>query len=293
MLLLSLALLIHPVDTVAVRDIKVGDGEILRTTAMGNGRPVVLIPGIFGGAFSYRKITGPLVAQGYRTIVVEPLGYGWSSHPKKADYSYQAQSRRVAHTLEQMKVSGALLVTLASAAGIGFRLATDRPDLIRGFLSIDGGPQETPGNPEMKRLFRFGIWPIKLMMDPVRARHDLKDELTTNSGDPSWVTDDVVRQYAEGHIADLDGSLDALHQMSKVNEPDSLAERLNRCPVPVTLMVGQAPHRLPVQPEEVDLLRRQVRRFSLEQVPGAGQYIQEEKPEAVLSAIDRLDRIAR
>ena len=129
MLLLSLALplLFGTADSVAVRDIRVADGETLRTTTMGQGRPVVLIPGLFGGAFSYRKITEPLAQQGFRTIVIEPLGYGSSSHPKKADYSYLAQSKRVARTLEQMGVRGALLVTQATAAGIGFRLAIDRP----------------------------------------------------------------------------------------------------------------------------------------------------------------------
>jgi pimeloyl-ACP methyl ester carboxylesterase len=101
MLLLSLALLAAPalppdwVDSVAVRDIKVAEGETLRTTSLGSGKPVVLIPGLFGGAYSYRKITEPLVAQGYRAVVVEPLGYGWSSHPKKADYSLDAQAQRV------------------------------------------------------------------------------------------------------------------------------------------------------------------------------------------------------
>jgi len=61
--LISLAVLTAPVDSIAVRDIQVAKGETLRTTSMGSGKPVVLIPGLFGGAYSYRKITGPLVAQ--------------------------------------------------------------------------------------------------------------------------------------------------------------------------------------------------------------------------------------
>src|SRR4051794_14356874 len=158
MLLLSLALLVTPLDSVAVavRDIRVADGETLRITDMGKGRPVVLIPGLFGGAYSYRKITGPLVAQGYRAIVVEPLGYGWSSHPKKADYSLDAQTERVARTLEQMGIKRALLVAHANGAGIGFRLAVKRPDLVRGYLSIDGPPAETAATPELKRAFTLG-----------------------------------------------------------------------------------------------------------------------------------------
>jgi pimeloyl-ACP methyl ester carboxylesterase len=290
--LLSLALLTPRADSVAVRDIQVAQGETLRTTTSGSGRPVVLIPGIFGGAFSYRKVTGPLAARGYRTTVVEPLGFGASSHPKKADYSFDAQSRRVAHTLEQMGIKHALLIGQGSGAGIAFRLATDRPDLVRGLLSIDGGPAETPATPEMKRLFKLGIWPLKLMMDPPRARHELRDELTSNSGDTTWVTDQVVQRYAQGQIDDIHGSLDALHQMSKVKEGDSLVDRLHHCTVPVLLLVGDAPHRIQVPAEEVDLLHQKLSRFSAERVPGAGQYIQEEQPQVVVGALARLDRLA-
>src|SRR5687767_11042340 len=123
MFLLILALLTAPADSIVVRDIEVARGETLRTTSVGTGQPVVLIPGIFGGAFGSRKIIGPLVARGYRTIVVEPLGYGSSSHPKNADYSFTAQTERVARTLDRLGVKRALFVAQSSGAAIGFRLA--------------------------------------------------------------------------------------------------------------------------------------------------------------------------
>jgi pimeloyl-ACP methyl ester carboxylesterase len=293
MLVLSLALLITPVDSIAVRDVQVAKGETLRTTSLGTGQPVVLIPGLFGGAYSYRKVTGPLVAQGFRAIVVEPLGYGSSSHPKKADYSLDAQAERVARTLEQMGVKRALLVAHATGAGIAFRLAVQRPDLIRGFLSIDGGPAESAATPEMKRLFKVGALPVKLMMDPSRARHEMREELTSNSGDNRWITDDVVAGYTAGQIADLNGSIDALHQMSKAKENGSLADRLNQCTVPVVLLRGAAPHRVEVPAEQRTMLQQKLRRFSVEDVPGAGQYIQEEQPAVVVAAVKRLDGVAR
>ncbi|HYF39624.1 MAG TPA: alpha/beta fold hydrolase, partial [Gemmatimonadales bacterium] len=152
-------------DTAAVRDVEVADGETLRVTTLGVGKPIVLIPGLFGGAYSFRKITGQLAAQGFRTVVVEPLGYGASSRPRKADYSLSAQARRVARTLEQMKIGGALVVAHANSGGIGFRLAVERPDLVRGLLSIDSGPEESAATAELKRVFRFGAFPVKLMMD--------------------------------------------------------------------------------------------------------------------------------
>src|SRR4051812_1621494 len=149
--LLSLAVLAAPVDSIAVRDIQVAKGETLRTTTMGSGKPVVLIPGLFGGAYSYRKITGPLVARGYQTIVVEPLGYGASSHPKKADYSLDAQADRVARTLDHLGIRRALLISHANGSGIGFRLAVGRPDLGPGVPSHAGGPAGTAGAAGVKR----------------------------------------------------------------------------------------------------------------------------------------------
>ena len=102
--------LLGPSDTAVVRDIPVSQGEVLRTTSFGSGRPVVLIPGLFGAAFGYRKIVGPLVEQGYRAIVIEPLGFGWSSHPRRANYSLSAQTARVAAVLDSLEIRKALIV---------------------------------------------------------------------------------------------------------------------------------------------------------------------------------------
>ncbi|HSB52824.1 MAG TPA: hypothetical protein VLD58_00635, partial [Gemmatimonadales bacterium] len=55
-LALTLTLLGLPDTATVVRDIPVARGEFLRTTSVGGGRPVVLIPGLFGAAFGYRRI---------------------------------------------------------------------------------------------------------------------------------------------------------------------------------------------------------------------------------------------
>jgi len=270
MLLLSLALLTLPVDSAVVRDIKVADGETLRTTSVGTGQPIVLIPGIFGGAFGYRKITGALVAQGYRTIVIEPLGYGFSSHPKDADYSFGAQSDRVARTLDQLSIKRALVVAQSSGAAIAFRLAVKRPDLVRGLLSIDGGPAESAATPGMKKAFKFGGGLVKLTMDESRLRHEVRREIVKNSGDTSWVTDAVIRSYTAGQTADLGGSIDAFHEMAKSKENTSLADRLQHCLAPVLLLVGTVDHPSGVPDEQRQLLKTKLRAFNTETVRGGG-----------------------
>ncbi len=293
MLLLALTLLTAPLDSAVVQNIEVAKGETLRITSLGSGRPVVLIPGIFGAAFGYRKITAPLVARGYRTIVIEPLGYGWSSHPKNADYSFTAQTRRIAQALDRLGIKQALFVAQSSGAGIAFRLTVDRPDLVRGLLSIDGGPAESAATPGLKKAFKLGGFAAKLAVDESKLRHDVRKEIIKNSGDTTWVTAAVIRNYTAGQTADLDGSIDAFHKMAKSKESVSLTDRLHQCAVPVRLLVGTKSHPSEVTEEQRDLLEEKVPDFETESVRGAGQYIQEEQPAVVLAAVARLEQAAR
>jgi pimeloyl-ACP methyl ester carboxylesterase len=293
MFLLTLALLAGPADNAVVRDIEVAPGETLRTTTVGAGQPVVLIPGLFGAAFGYRAIVQPLIARGYRCIVIEPLGYGWSSHPKNADYSFTAQTLRVGAALDSLGVTRALFVAQSSAASIALRLAVARPELVRGLLAIDGGPSESAATPGMKKAFKLGGFAVKLALDESKLRHDVRREIVRNSGDTTWVTDAVIRQYTAGQVADMHGSIDAFHQMSKAKESDSLADRLSQYDGPVLLLVGTVPHPAEVSQEQRELLRDRLPNFRSDSVPGSGQYINEEQPAVVVAAVKALDEASR
>jgi pimeloyl-ACP methyl ester carboxylesterase len=291
MILFTLAF-VASLDSGVVRQIEVAPGESLHTTQIGSGEPVVLIPGIFGGAYGYRKITGPLVQRGYRCIIIEPLGYGRSSHPAKADYSFTAQTRRVSQVLTELRVEDALFIANSTGASIALRLAVSHPELVRGILSISGGPAESAATPGMKKAFRMGSFLTKLAVDESKLRHDVRKEIVKNSGDTTWVTPRVIREYTAGQAMDVDGSIDAFRSMSKAKETGSLEDQLDDIRVPVRLLVGGVPHPSGVKQDERELLEEKIPDFSLQSVPGAGQYVQEEQPEAVLKALGDLDRAA-
>src|SRR5688572_7949224 len=83
------------------RLLRLSPAEALRITDDGPGdRAVVLIPGLFGSAFSYRHVAVRLQVEGYRVVVVEPLGVGGSSRPSDADYSLTAQADRIADAMQ-------------------------------------------------------------------------------------------------------------------------------------------------------------------------------------------------
>jgi len=281
----TLALLIA-LDTNVVRDVTVAPGETLRTTSTGSGQPVVFVTGIFGGAFGFRNVIGPLSEHGYRCIVIEPLGYGWSSHPSKADYSYAAQADRIGGVMDSLGVVGALVVAQSSGAAIAYRLTYRRPELVRGLVSIDGGPAESAGTPGLRRALRFGGFLTKLFVGAGTLRSKVRHDLIENSGDTSWVTDSVVREYTAGQAADVHGAIDALRKISKSNEPESLRARLHESLVPVRLLFGTAPHPSGIKPEEVELLRTELPDFAIDSVQGSGQYVHEEQPHAVITAVE-------
>jgi pimeloyl-ACP methyl ester carboxylesterase len=287
---LMLALAVPP-DTLIVRDVAVAAGETVRTTTCGSGRPVVLIPGLFGAAFGYRKIVPQLCRLGYRATVVEPLGFGWSSHPRRADYSLSAQTVRVASALDSLAVTGALIVAHSTGASMAFRLAYRRPDLVEGILSIDGGPAETAASPGLRRAMRFGGLLTKAFLEPDDFRSRVRREMVANSGHTTWITQTVVDGYTAGATADLSGAIDGWQGMAKAKESESLRAHLAECKVPVRLLIGSVPHQSSVGAEEVQLLRRVLPDFKVERVVGSGQYVHEERPRAVLAALKRLDAV--
>ena len=287
-MLIAMLSVVALLDSSGVRNVQVGPGEILRTTTIGSGRTVVLIPGIFGGAFGFRRITGPLVEQGYRCIVIEPLGFGWSSHPSQADYSFAAQADRIGQVLDSLGASGVLVIAQSTGAAIAYRLGYRRPDLVRGILSIGGGPAETAATPGLKHALRFGGFLTKLFVGPGTIRSRVRHDLIENSGDTSWVTPEVVDEYTAGQAADVHGTIDGLRRMSKSTEPESLRERLHESRIPIRLLHGTFPHPSSIKPEEIELLRSQLLDFEVDTVPGAGQYLGEERPESVVDALQRL-----
>ncbi|OLB15060.1 MAG: hypothetical protein AUH12_09155 [Gemmatimonadetes bacterium 13_2_20CM_69_8] len=261
--------------------------ESLEVETSGVGQPVVLIPGLFGSEFGFRTLVPLLNAAGYRTIVIEPLGIGSSARPPRADYSLTAQADRIAGVLDSLSVRQAVVIAHSIGGSEGFRLAYRRPDLVRGLVSIEGGPTEAAVTPTFKRALRFAPW-IKLFGGIKLVRRKVRSMLLASSGDSTWVTDEVVLGYTAGAARNLDATLKAYLGMANAREPEKLWPHLADVRCPVRLLVGGAPHDGDVNAEEIRLLQRTVASFALDSVPGAGHFIYEEQPQAVIAALARL-----
>lgn len=264
--------------------VAVAPGESLRVTEVGDGEPVVLIPGLFGSAFGFRQVLPLLAEAGYRTVVVEPLGIGGSSKPRGADYSLTAQSDRLARVLASLNLPPAAVVAHAVGASIALRLAYRHPERVGVVVSLDGGPAENAATPGLRRAMFFAPL-IRLFGGVKRIRGTVRNTLVSRSADASWVTEAVVDGYMEAAARDLGGTLTAYQGMSRSKEAESLGAHLAQIRCPVFLVRGSVLHEGGPSPEEVTLLRRQIHCFAIDEVPGLGHFIFEERPAVFVAAL--------
>ncbi len=276
-----------PAQPTRAMNIRVAPAEALHVELTGSGEAVVIVPGLFGSSFGFRKIVGPIAAEGHRVIVVEPLGVGASARPKMADYSLEAQARRVGAVLDSLHVASATFVAHNVGSSVVLRLALARPALVRALVSIEGGVAESAGTPGLRRALSLAGFLGHFGLESV-AIGKMRSKFRDSSGDPSWITDPVMAGYMAPLKDEYQQAITAYKAMASAPERQALAPRLSRLHLPVVLLIGTAEHDGGVGPDELGIMRSRISGLSIVPVPGAGHWIQEERPQAVIEAVRRL-----
>jgi 2-hydroxy-6-oxonona-2,4-dienedioate hydrolase len=281
LLVLGLAQAVAAAQT--TRLLEIAPGERLRVVEAGQGEPVLLVPGMFGSAFGYRKLTDQLAEAGYRVLVVEPLGLGGSDKPPRADYSLTAQADRLAAAMESLQVDRAVVVAHAVGASMAFRLALRHPERVKAIVSLDGGPTEVAATPGFRRAMRFSF--LIRLAGVGRLRGIVRSTLVERSADPAWVTEEIVEGYMGEGSHNLPATLAAFGQIAKAREPQALQPRLSELRCPVRLVMGTATRKGGISEEEIGILQAGLASFSIERVPEAGHFVFEEAPQKVVAAV--------
>jgi 3-oxoadipate enol-lactonase len=284
---LLLALLGPAEPTTRVFMLGVNENIHVTSYVGGNASTVVIVPGLLGGAYGFRQIAPQLAANGHQVIIIDVLGAGSSSKPTRADYSLTTQSRRLETVLDSLGVRDAVLVAQALGGSITYRLAARRPDLVKTIVGIDAGASEEAATSGIRKAMKFSTV-IKIFGAKRILVGKVKDGLIDASVDPAWVTKDVIDQYTAPYRQDAGQMLKVLQSMADSKEPEPLVPVLPSIKTPVLLLVGTGEKAL--APEKIEVLRTGLPNFTLRRVEGAGQFINEEKPDAVLAAIAEVAR---
>jgi pimeloyl-ACP methyl ester carboxylesterase len=285
-MLLALSLLVA-LDSAVVRTVTTAPAESLRVTISGTGTPVVIVPGLSGSAFAFRKVIPPLAQDGLQVIVIELLGVGGSSRPSKADYSMTSQADRLAAVMDSLHLPPSLVVAHSVSVSMAFRMAVRRPDRVSQILAIDGGPDEKLATAGVKKAVKFGFL-LKIFAGRGKIKSEVHKALVSSSTDTTWITREVIEGYTQGGSGDIGAVLRVLKGMVNAVEPDSITNHLQDIKAPVTLLLPTGPHDSGVNPHKVKAMEERIPHFAIDTVPNCGLHVHEERPDVVVATVLKL-----
>jgi 4,5:9,10-diseco-3-hydroxy-5,9,17-trioxoandrosta-1(10),2-diene-4-oate hydrolase len=184
------------------------NGYSIHYLDQGQGEVVVFLHGSGPGASGHSNFKGnypALVEAGYRCIVPDLIGYGFSDKPDDVDHPLSFFVECIKQTLDVIGVKRCTLVGNSLGGAIALGLALDYPQLVEKLILMAPGGlselheyQQMPG---MQRIFQvFGSG------EPVTAAV-LKELFATGlMHDPQYATDDLVAermqimQIMNGHV---------------------------------------------------------------------------------------------
>jgi 4,5:9,10-diseco-3-hydroxy-5,9,17-trioxoandrosta-1(10),2-diene-4-oate hydrolase len=211
---------------------EVGDGLRVHYHEAGTG-PVVLFlhgsgPGASGWS-NFRHNYPAFVEAGFRVLVPDTLGYGYSSKPDDIDYTLDFLVGVVERFLASLGVERCAVVGNSHGGAMSIRLALRRPDLVqRIVLMAPGGLEERDVYMKMDGIRAM----VKAFMDPAGiSRASMRTVFERQLFDPALVTDELLDERVS--IAELQPK----RVLTSMQVPN-LAAELPRLQCPVFTLWG-------------------------------------------------------
>ena len=206
----------------------------------GSGPVVVFLHGSGNGACGYSNFKGnypELVKAGYRVIVPDLIGYGYSDKPDNVEYPLSFFIECVKQTLDQIGVEKYTLVgnSLGGAIALGFALAHPQ-NVARLILMAPGGLNDLPdylampGMAMMFKLFGAGVAPTAATM-----KEFFQKAFVVN---PDCVSDELVAERLE--LMKLQNP-----QVIKTMKVPNMTERLGEITCPALTLWGLNENMMP------------------------------------------------
>jgi pimeloyl-ACP methyl ester carboxylesterase len=113
----------------------------LQALEAGQGKPLVLLHGLFGSARNWGAVQKALAAE-YRVVALDLRNHGASPHAHGMGYATQAED--VAETLAALGIENAALLGHSMGGKVAMMLAVTRPDLVERLIVADIAPRPYP-----------------------------------------------------------------------------------------------------------------------------------------------------
>lgn len=144
--------------------ISIADDVSLFVQDLGDGHPVVLVPGFGLDHTTWDRQVRALCVHGYRVLALDQRGHGVSDKPLDG-YEVSTLAADLATVLEARDVTQATVVGHSFGGQVGFALAAQRPDLVKRLVLVGSNGVRASRSDQ----FRFGARPETILPGLVAA----------------------------------------------------------------------------------------------------------------------------
>jgi pimeloyl-ACP methyl ester carboxylesterase len=256
------------------------DSVFLRVSD-GTGHTFVCLSGLLGGTGGFARLERELTAKGHRVIRIDPFAHSVDS----ADVTFAALARRVDAILTRLRVDSAVVIGHSHGAGVALRLAASTPDRVTALWLMDAGALASS---------RTRVFSSSLRLIPLIARlpggkgfiqRRIVRGLRENSGRHDWLDTATIRAYAAPLVQNVGRSVGLARRLAEATEPTPVTELVGRIRVPVSLVLGSAPHPSAPNAAELDALRSLGGLVRTTRLAGVGHFPHEEATREVAALI--------
>jgi 4,5:9,10-diseco-3-hydroxy-5,9,17-trioxoandrosta-1(10),2-diene-4-oate hydrolase len=206
----------------------VGNGITMHYHEAGSGdRGVILfVHGSGPGASGWSNFKGnyPFLAEhGYRTIVPDTMGYGYSTKPEAGTFSLDDVAGQYKGLLDALGVDRATVVGNSQGGAIAITMALNYPKLVEKLvLMAPGGLETRETYMEMEGIKAM----IRVLYKEGISKETMRKVFTLQLHDESKITDEVIE---ERYQVAMTQHKDNIARIRVANQEERLSEI--RCPV--------------------------------------------------------------
>ncbi len=175
----------------------IGDGLSIHYHEEGSGEVVLFLHGSGPGASgwsNFRRNYPHVAAAGFRAIVPDTLGYGYSSKPDSVDYTLDFLEGALERFLAAIGVERCAVIGNSHGGAMAIKLALNRPELVtRLVLMAPGGLEEREAYMKMEGIRAM----MKAFLDPAGiTRESMRRVFSLQLFDPAQITDEILDERA-------------------------------------------------------------------------------------------------
>lgn len=242
----------------------------------------VLLTGMLGGEAGMKRLESRLVARGHCVVVFDPYALSADS----TEVSFDALARRIDVSMRTRNIRAAHVVGHAHGGGVALRLAALYPARVATLSLIDVGALPSSRTAIMGR--SLSLIPIVAHAPGGKSliRSKIVGGIRDNSGNASWLDADSEEHYVEPVLRNISRSTAMMQRLAVAQEPESVDALVSRLQVPVTVVLGAAPHSTSPTAAHLASLKNVRGCLRVVSVKGAGHFVQEEAPEQLAAILD-------